>query len=125
MALYRVLVDATVVVHLLFIGYVVGGGFVAWHWRRTIWLHVAAVAWGFGTVLIGVDCPLTHLENWARVQGGQTQLPASGFIAHYLTGVVYPEHAIDLVRAAVAIVVVVSWIGYARLRRRGRQRLAA
>lgn len=120
---YRVLADATVVVHLLFLGYVVAGGFLAWRRRRTIWLHAAAVAWGFGTVLIGIDCPLTHLENWARERGGEPQLPSSGFIAHYLTGVVYPEHAVDLVRAVVAAVVVASWVGYALLRRRDRRRL--
>lgn len=123
MVLYRVLADATVVVHLAFLGYVVAGGFLAWRWRRTIWLHVAAVVWGFSTVLIGIDCPLTHVENWARERGGEPQLPSTGFIAHYLTGVIYPEHAVNLVRAAVALAVVISWIGYVMLHRRDRRRI--
>lgn len=117
--LYRVLADATVVVHLVFLGYVAAGGFLAWRWRRTIWVHVLAVAWGFGTVLIGFDCPLTYLENWARVRGGEARLPPSGFIAHYLTGVVYPEHAVNLMRGLVAACVLVSWAGYVQLHRRG------
>jgi len=37
---YRLLADATVVVHLLFVTYVVIGGFLAWRWRRTIVAHV-------------------------------------------------------------------------------------
>ncbi|MCL2532842.1 MAG: DUF2784 domain-containing protein [Nocardiaceae bacterium] len=122
--LYRTLADATMVVHLVFIGYVVFGGFLAWRWRRTIWLHLVAAGWGLGSVLIGFDCPLTYVENWARERGGEAELPSSGFIAHYLTGVVYPEHALNLVRALAAICVVVSWVGYALLRRRDRQHAA-
>ncbi|WP_430332432.1 DUF2784 domain-containing protein [Rhodococcus sp. ACT016] len=118
--LYRALADATVLVHLVFIGYVVFGGFLAWRWHRTIWLHLVAAAWGLGSVLIGFECPLTNLENWARERGGEAELPSSGFIAHYLTGVVYPEHALNLVRALAAICVVVSWVGYVVIRRRER-----
>ncbi|WP_137725876.1 DUF2784 domain-containing protein [Prescottella subtropica] len=113
---YRLLVDVTVLVHLLFIGYVVAGGFLAWRWRRTIWLHVAAAAWAAGIVAAGFDCPLTYLENWARARGGEPPLPSDGFIAHYLTGVVYPADATTLVQVLVAVCVLVSWIGFARLR---------
>ncbi|ORL78678.1 DUF2784 domain-containing protein [Prescottella equi] len=121
---YGFLLDATVLVHLAFLGYVVAGGFLAWRWRRTIWLHVAAVAWGFATVLVGFDCPLTHLENWARGKAGEQQLPSDGFIAHYLTGVLYPTDALDVVRALVALCVVASWIGFVTLRHRGSGRRA-
>lgn len=121
---YRILVDATVLVHLAFLGYVVVGGFLAWRWRRTIWLHVAAVLWGFSTVLVGIDCPLTHLENWAREKAGEQQLPSEGFIAHYLTGVIYPTNAVDLVRALVAACVLASWIGFVLLRHHDSRRSA-
>ncbi|MEV6280065.1 DUF2784 domain-containing protein [Nocardia sp. NPDC051832] len=112
--LYRLLADATAAVHFAFVAYVVVGGFLAWRWPRTIWLHLIAFGWGFGTILIGYDCPLTHVENWARREAGQEGLPPSGFIDHYLTGVIYPDSAIGLVRAAVAVCVLVSWVGYAR-----------
>ncbi|MFC9894910.1 DUF2784 domain-containing protein [Nocardia sp. NPDC127579] len=114
---YRLSADATAAVHLAFVVYVVLGGFLAWRWPRTIWLHLLAFAWGFGTILIGYDCPLTDVENWARRRAGQAGLPPSGFIDHYLTGVIYPEQALNLVRALVAVCVLVSWIGYLRRRR--------
>ncbi|RRQ28762.1 DUF2784 domain-containing protein [Rhodococcus sp. Eu-32] len=114
--LYRAVADVTVVVHLAFIAYVVAGGFVAWRLPRTIWLHVCAVAWGFTSIVVGVDCPLTAVENWARVHAGIAELPSTGFISHYLTGVVYPESALGAVRLAAAFAVLVSWIGYAHLR---------
>ncbi|MFZ2530709.1 MAG: DUF2784 domain-containing protein [Rhodococcus sp. (in: high G+C Gram-positive bacteria)] len=108
---YRVLADGIAVTHLLFVLYVVFGGFVAWRWPWTIATHVCAVVWGFSTVLVGFDCPLTHAENWARHRAGEAGLPSSGFIDHYLTGVIYPESAVGLIRVLVVICVVVSWVG--------------
>ncbi len=114
--MYRLLADATAVAHFLFVAYLVAGGFLAWRWRWTIWTHLAAVAWGLSTVLFGFDCPLTHLEDWARHRAGEAGLPPSGFIDHYITGVLYPRDALELVRVLVLLAVVASWIGY---RRRG------
>ncbi|MEU2120860.1 DUF2784 domain-containing protein [Nocardia niwae] len=116
--LFRLTADATAVTHFAFVAYVVVGGFLAWRFPRTIWLHLLAVCWGFGTIVVGFDCPLTHLENWARERAGQQRLPSSGFIDHYLTGVIYPEDALGLVRAVAAATVVSSWIGLAWLARR-------
>ncbi|WP_433580239.1 DUF2784 domain-containing protein [Nocardia brasiliensis] len=116
--LYRLLADVTAAAHFVFVAYVVIGGYLAWRWPRTLWLHVLAFGWGFGTVLFGIDCPLTHLENWARHRAGEAGLPPSGFIDHYITGVIYPENALGAVRVLVAVVVALSWVGYAVLRRR-------
>ncbi|MGW4120199.1 DUF2784 domain-containing protein [Nocardia sp. NPDC004711] len=108
---YRLLADATAIVHFLFVAYVVVGGFIAWRWPRTIWLHLLAFGWGFSTVLFTIECPLTNLENWARHRAGEAGLPASGFIDYYITGVLYPRSALEEVRVLVVICVVVSWVG--------------
>lgn len=121
--LYRVLADVTVVVHLAFIAYVVVGGFVAWRWPNTIWLHLCAAAWGFASIVVGIDCPLTALENWARSGAGAAQLPSTGFIDHYLTGVIYPDSALAVVRLAAASAVVLSWAGFVLIRSRSRAAL--
>ncbi|CAM2766186.1 DUF2784 domain-containing protein [Skermania piniformis] len=116
--LYRLLADATVLLHLAFVTYVVVGGFLAWRWRRTIGWHLAAAGWGILAVGVGITCPLTLLENWARHRAGQAGLPPSGFIDHYLTGVIYPEHALGLVRLLVLTAILGSWLGYLLLGRR-------
>ncbi|MEV3964121.1 DUF2784 domain-containing protein [Nocardia sp. NPDC050193] len=108
---YRLIADMVAALHLLFIGYVVAGGFLAWRFPRTTWLHGAAAAWGFGTVLVGYDCPLTYAENWARHRAGISGLPPEGFIDHYLTGVIYPESMLIEVQLLVAACVLVSWAG--------------
>ncbi|MFD4291713.1 DUF2784 domain-containing protein [Rhodococcus sp. NPDC058505] len=111
---YRVVEVLAMVGHFAFLGYLVFGGFLAWRWPRTIAVHGAAVLWGAGSVLVGYDCPLTAVQNWARVAEGGSPLPSSGFIAHYITGVLYPVDAENLVRLLVVAVVLLSWIGYPR-----------
>ncbi|TSD97533.1 DUF2784 domain-containing protein [Gordonia rubripertincta] len=123
---YRVLADGIAVLHMMFLLYVLFGGFIAWRWPRTILLHLVAVAWGIASVVLGLECPLTDAENWARHQAGERGLPPTGFVDNYLTGVIYPESALGLVRGLVAVLVVVSWVGlWWRVRTRPRHRKIA
>ena len=107
---YRFLADATVVVHFAFVVFIAVGGLLAWRWPRVLWLHVPAVVWGLGIVVIGYDCPLTGLERYFRRLGGE-QVPRAGFIDRYVQGVIYPERYTSLLRALVAVLVVVGWTG--------------
>lgn len=122
---YRVIEMATVFVHFGFVLYVVFGGFLAWKWRRTIAIHLVAVAWGAGSLVIGYDCPLTNLENWARRMAGISELPSTGFIAHYITGVFYPVSIEPIVQGLAAVVVVGSWLGYVLLGRHAKTHTGA
>ncbi|ASR04871.1 DUF2784 domain-containing protein [Gordonia rubripertincta] len=116
---YRVLADGMAVLHMMFLLYVMFGGFIAWRWPRTILLHLVAVGWGIASVGLGLECPLTDAENWARHQAGERGLPPTGFIDNYLTGVIYPESALGLVCGLVAVLVIVSWVGLWRRVRTG------
>jgi hypothetical protein len=107
--MYQSVVGLVVVLHLAFIGYVVFGGFLALRWRRTIWLHIAAVIWGIAIAAKRVDCPLTWLECWARARAGMAPLPPDGFIAHYITGVIYPVGWVIGVQLVSFAVVALSW----------------
>lgn len=113
---YALLVAITVAVHFLFLGYLTLGGFLTWRWPRTLWAHLPVVAWGIVSITVGVTCPLTVLEAWARRNAGEPALPR-GFIDHYITGVLYPSRYETLVQGLVALCVAASWIGlYARHR---------
>ena len=122
---YRLIEVVTVFVHFGFVLYVVLGGFVAWKWRRTIAIHLAAVVWGAGSIAVGYDCPLTNLENGARRMAGIAELPSTGFISHYITGVFYPASIEGLVQALAATVVVGSWVGYVLLGRHAKGEVKA
>src|SRR6516225_10735100 len=112
--MYRLLVALVVALHFAFIGYVVIGGFLALRWPRTIWLHIAAVIWGIAIAAKRVDCPLTWLERWARAGAGMAPLPPDGFIAHYITGVIYPAGWVVGVQLVSFAVVALSWALYLR-----------
>lgn len=117
--MYIAFVIAVVVAHLAFVAYLAVGGFVALRWRWTIACHVLTAAWAVLIVTHYVDCPLTWLERWGRARAGMAPLPPAGFIAHYLTGVVYPTGWAGGVEAAAFVIVVVSWIAFAWRMRRG------
>jgi hypothetical protein len=119
---YRLIADVAMVAHFAFLAYLVAGGFIAWRWPRTIWTHVATALYGLFNVLVGWECPLTYVENWGRERAGEATLPGTGFIDHYIAGVVYPEQHEGLVQALVAVVVLVSWVGFVLRRQRGRGR---
>jgi len=88
--LYRVLGDAVVVLHLLFIVFVLVGGILVWRWRKLAWAHVPAFLWGAAIELFGWVCPLTYLENHFRAEGSRVGTGAS-FVEHYLIPLIYPD----------------------------------
>jgi len=87
--LYRLSADAVVLVHLLFIVFVVLGGLLVMRWRWLILLHLPAVVWGAVVELFHWYCPLTPLENTLRLKAGE-QGYDGGFIEHYLIPLIYP-----------------------------------
>jgi hypothetical protein len=121
-SLYIIVFAVVVAVHFAFLGYLVVGGFVALRWPHTIFLHILAVIWGGGSLTLDLPCPLTDLERWARAGAGMGPLPPEGFIAHYITGVLYPADAVGVVEAVVFAVVLVSWGLFAYAVVRGRRR---
>jgi hypothetical protein len=114
-------VTGTVVaLHFAFLGYVLVGGYLAWRWPRTIWLHAVAGLWVVLIISGGPNCPLTYAEHWARRQAGEVG-PFPGFIDRYVEGVFFPTGQEWVGQVALGIVVAVSWVGFA-LRRRSRRR---
>lgn len=109
----RGLADAVVVLHAAFVLFVALGGVLAWRWRHVLPVHVAAVAWGVGIVLVGFDCPLTSIERALRERGGET-VSDVGFVDRYVEGVVYPEAYTPLLRAVAAVLIAASWAAPAR-----------
>jgi hypothetical protein len=86
---YRILSDLVVVLHLLFIVFVVAGGFLALRRPWLSLLHLPAAAWGAYIEFSGTYCPLTPLENHFRRLAGEEGY-TGGFIEHYLIPIIYP-----------------------------------
>jgi hypothetical protein len=103
---HRLLADATVAFHFLFIAFVVLGGLAVMRMPRVAWLHLPAVAWVVWLELTGAICPLTPLENALREQAGQGGYEG-GFIDHYLMPVIYPAGLTPQIQTMLGIAVLV------------------
>jgi hypothetical protein len=120
--LSRLLAELVLVIHALFIVFVVLGGLLALRWRPVIWVHLPAVVWAFLLELFGWLCPLTPLEQRLREAAGSAGYSGS-FLEHYLILLVYPpgltrEIQVSLAVGVVVINVCVYWIVW---RQRGKR----
>ena len=86
---YLLLADLVLVVHLLFVIFVLFGGLLVVRWHRLAWLHVPALVWGLYIEFSHAICPLTPLEIRLRELAGADPYEG-GFIAHYLVPLIYP-----------------------------------
>lgn len=132
-SLYQALADAVLIVHLGLVLFIVGGlilillgGRRHWAWVRNFWFrlgHLSAIGYVVAESWLGIDCPLTTVEQWLRMRAGQTSYD-DDFIAHWLSQILFFEAApwiFTAVYSAFALLVVVSWLRVPPLRP-GRQR---
>ena len=90
----RLLADAVLLLHGLFVVFAVFGGLLAHRkgqWKKPLLtIHLACAAWASAVVMMGWTCPLTPLEQQLRLAAGQQGFSTS-FIEHYLLAVIYPD----------------------------------
>jgi hypothetical protein len=116
------LADALVVVHLLFVVFVMAGGFLVARWPRLAWIHLPAAAWGAFIEFSGGICPLTPLENRLRLLGGEAGY-AGGFVERYLLPILYPDNlTLPVQQVLGGLVVAVNLAAYALAYRNSRRR---
>ncbi|MBF8274018.1 MAG: hypothetical protein HW380_3123 [Magnetococcales bacterium] len=84
------LTDAVVCFHLLFVAFVLGGGFLVLRWPWLMRVHIPCTAWGAIIEIGGWICPLTYLENHLRYLNRQAGYSVS-FVEHYLLPMIYPD----------------------------------
>ncbi|UIF86072.1 DUF2784 domain-containing protein [Cupriavidus sp. UYPR2.512] len=100
------LADLVVIVHGLFILFVVAGGLLVLRWPRVAWLHLPAAVWGVLIEWSGWICPLTPLENTLRQAAGQAGY-SGGFVERYLLPLIYPAGLTPAVQLWLGLVVLV------------------
>jgi len=122
---FQLLANATVLLHLAFIAFIVFGGLLALFWPRMAWVHLPLALWGVVVQWMSWVCPLTPLENWFRARGGGATYP-DGFVEHYVLPVLYPIGASPRLHWVLGLVVLVANAAiYATVfHRRARERVA-
>jgi len=104
------LADVTVVVHFAALLYIGLGGFLAWRWPRTIFVHVFFAAWGVVVNALPIPCPLTALEDWLRARQGLGPLPG-GFNEYYIYDEIIPRSLLPVVAVGAVVLLIVSYVG--------------
>lgn len=88
--LYAAVADLLMIVHLLFVLFVMLGGLLLFRWPRLAFVHLPAAAWGVMIELNHWICPLTPVEQSMRRAAGEEGY-SGGFIDHYIYPLLYPE----------------------------------
>ena len=119
--LYLLAADALLLLHVLFVAFVVLGLLLifigkarAWSWVLNPWFRIAHLA-AIGVVVaqswFGAVCPLTVAEMALRSRAGAATYPGS-FVAHWLEALLYyhaPPWVFAVCYTAFAGLVVLSW----------------
>jgi hypothetical protein len=112
-SLYSALATFVLLLHALFILWVVFGALVTRSRPVLRWLHIASLVWGILTELLPWPCPLTVLENWLEAKAG-VQPYQGWFLLHYLDKLVYPDISATILTVAGVIICALNLAFYAR-----------
>ncbi|MBU0735206.1 MAG: DUF2784 domain-containing protein, partial [Pseudomonadota bacterium] len=108
-----VLAQITVILHFLWIVFIVFGVVFAIRRSRVAWLHLGGILFSLIINLFGWYCPLTYLEHYLQagpVSGGAHEEP---FIIHYLMPVIYPDVPERIIRIGEILFVCLNLVIYA------------
>jgi len=110
---YSALAVSVLLLHALYILWVVFGALLTRSRPILLWLHVASLVWGILTELLPWPCPLTLLENWLEGSAG-VEPDKAGFLLHYLDKLVYPDISSNVLTTAAVIICALNLAFYGR-----------
>ena len=119
--IYRLAADAVLLIHALFVAFVVGGlaaiivgKFLRWAWVHNLRFRIAHLL-AIGVVVAeswaDVVCPLTSVESLLRAKAGEASY-AGDFVAYWLETLLYfqaPPWVFTVCYTAFGILVVATW----------------
>jgi hypothetical protein len=90
MRIYSALELAVLLLHLLWIAWILLGWMVTRGRPALAWAHIASLVWGIAVELGPWPCPLTTAEQWLAARSGATP-SHQGFLVSCLDKLVYPN----------------------------------
>ena len=89
MSIFEIFATLTLLLHFSFILFVIFGALLILRFKKIIYFHIPAVAWGAYIELSHSICPLSHLENYFLKKAGKDQYSID-FIENYVFKIIYP-----------------------------------
>jgi Protein of Unknown function (DUF2784) len=116
--IYSALAVCVLVVHALFILWIIFGALLGRKRPFLRWLHIASLVWGILVEVLPWPCPLTLLENWLEMKA-VVEPYHGGFLLHYLDKLVYPDLSATTLTVAGIVICVGNLAFYAWQMRAG------
>jgi hypothetical protein len=112
---YSIAADVTVVLHLLWILFLVFGAFIGRKFKWVKRLHIGGIIFAIVIQALGWYCPLTHLEIWLRRMHDPSNSYTGSFIIHYIEKIVYIDINPKIISILTVLLALVStWLYYPR-----------
>ena len=110
---FLLLTRLTVIIHFLFIVFVIIGGFFIHKKRWIIFVHLTSVIWAiYAESASGVICPLTTIENYFGYRAGISTYKED-FITRYLIPIIYQENIGSSIQITLVLIVIsINLIAY-------------
>ena len=89
MSIFEIFATLILLLHFSFILFVIFGALLILRFKKIMYFHLPAVAWGAYIELSHSICPLTHLENYFLKKAGKDQYSID-FIENYVFKIIYP-----------------------------------
>jgi len=109
---YRLLGDAVIILHFLWILFILFGLFIGARYGWLIWGHLGGLVFTLILNIGGWFCPLTYLENYLYSLYNPQFTYAGSFIGQYLQKLIYLDVDEAYLRIAAVIWVVINLGGY-------------
>jgi hypothetical protein len=105
---YKIAADFAVLLHFLWIVFLIFGAFIGRRYRPAKLFHIAGLGFAVIMQLFGWYCPLTHLEVWLRHQHDPSLTYKGSFIIHYAEKIVYIELSRGIIFVLTILLISVS-----------------
>jgi hypothetical protein len=88
---YKLAADFVVLIHFLWIMFLISGALVGVRYKLFKIVHIAGLGFALLIQILGWFCPLTHLEIWLRQKHDPSLSYTGSFIIHYVEKIIYIE----------------------------------
>lgn len=89
--IYKILADTVVLIHFLWIVFLILGALWGRRSRTVKVLHISGLVFAVFIQVFDIYCPLTYLEVWLRAAHDPALSYTGSFIVHYIEKLVYIE----------------------------------
>ena len=89
--IYKLLAYFTILLHFVWIVFLIFGFYFALKKSKIAWFHLAGLLFSLILNIMGWYCPLTYLENYLHYLGDRGSEYGGSFILKYSEYIIYPD----------------------------------